>query len=129
MNWFINEKLKVQGPIKYEKLCAMVQRGEVGPKSLIMREGSEWMPASEYKEIPKKLFPAFQALTYFGSEDCEWYYLVADSIVSFGYQISGPVKFSELRQLITVKSLSEDVKIWRRGLSGWVSFSDRPDFI
>lgn len=129
MSWFINEKLKVQGPIHYEKLCEMIQRGEIGPRSLIMKEGSEWMPASECREIPRKLFPAFQAMTYFGSDDCEWYYLVADSIVSLGYQIVGPVKFSELQKMVDMKSLTEDVKIWRRGLSGWVAYSDRPDFL
>lgn len=129
MSWFINENLKVRGPIQFEKLCVMIQRGEVGPRSLIMKEGCEWMPASECQDIPRRFFPAFQAMTYFGSDDSEWYYLAADSIVSVGYQIVGPIKFSELQNLIGMRSLSEDVKIWRRGLSGWVAYNDRPDFV
>lgn len=129
-SWYFNKNLKPQGPLSYEEMKKKIMRGEIGPGDLICKDGEEtWLPAMEWRDFQRELFPAFQK-NYFKStnpEEKEWIVLVFNNDNPEGLQ-QGPYSIVQVNEMLTQGSVSAEDYIWRSGLSGWVHIKDRGEF-
>lgn len=50
--WWYAEKEKETGPLEHEELASLIQRGKIGPRTMLWKEGMEsWLPLNEIKEL------------------------------------------------------------------------------
>jgi len=126
--WYLHQNLKVKGPFTDQKICELVRSGDIGPNDLISQNEESWRPAQEFGEIPRSLFPAFQVLQSYEPQKADWFYLSAHAQIPNQFTICGPVSMQWLQQKIELRELLPSLKIWKQGLTGWFSYSDRLDF-
>lgn len=133
-SWYFNKGLKPQGPLSFEEMKRKILRGEVGPGDLVCQEDSQgessWAMASEWREFPKELFPAFQQ-NYFKqslAEEKEWILLSFKTDHPQGRQ-EGPYSVEDVKAMMRSGSVRGEDYIWRSGLSGWVRIQDRAEFL
>lgn len=127
--WYFNKNLKPQGPLSFEDMKKKIMRGEISPGDLICRDGENWLPAMEWRDFPRELFPAFQK-NYFKAtnpDEKEWILLIFNQENPEGHQ-QGPYSINEVKQMLSENIVSAEDYIWRTGLSGWVQLRDRAEF-
>lgn len=50
--WWYAEKEKKTGPFEQEELASLIQRGKIGPRTMLWKEGMEsWLPLNEIEEL------------------------------------------------------------------------------
>lgn len=130
-SWYFHKNLKPQGPLDHTEMKRKIMKGEVGPTDLILQEGGDsWLPAAEWREFPRELFPAFQK-NYFKNpspQEREWVLLVFNSESSQGRQ-EGPYSLEDINRMLSAGDVRAEDYIWRSGLTGWVQVKDRAEFL
>ncbi|WP_076789654.1 RDD family protein [Chlorobium sp. KB01] len=50
--WWYAEKEKKTGPLEQDELASLIQRGKIGPRTMLWKEGMEsWLPLNEIEEL------------------------------------------------------------------------------
>lgn len=130
-SWYFNKNLKPQGPLSFEEMKALIQRGEILPQELLScGTTGEWRPACEWGVFDLGMFPALQLFNSQAvglAEDKEWVLLVS-SDDGQGVLQEGPFSVQQLRSWVKQKKVSGQQYIWKSGMSGWCRLKDRPEF-
>jgi hypothetical protein len=126
--WYFNKNLKPQGPVSFEDMKRKIVRGEINPFELIFKDGEkDWLPAVEWKDFPRELFPAFQKNLFRGinAGEKEWTLLTRKPGTEAPVQ-EGPYSLNDVRALIEAGEASVEDYIWRTGLTGWLQIKVGP---
>ncbi|MFM7293115.1 MAG: GYF domain-containing protein [Planctomycetia bacterium] len=111
------------GPFELSEMQQRVQRGMVGRRSEISRDGADWRPASEFPEIfrktaapaPAAIEPAPVAVAPLdiGPVEDRWF------VVLNGVQQQEPVPLATLQQYVASGLVRKDDVVWKEGWKKW----------
>lgn len=131
--WFIKRDDKKTGPYSSTQLVEMAKKGQVLPIDWVAKgEDEKWRPASQMKglfaapeavappPLPAAIAPpmptSIPLSPLVAAEVAEWYCTQKG-------QRTGPVTWSQLRQLATSGELASTDMVWKNGMPTWVPAS------
>lgn len=132
-SYYVRIRGRVTGPFEVSQLQDMIKRGRFSRIHEVSEDGAGWVAAAEVDD----LFPRPAKRNSSPSPDdadllemtqveapkpelAEWYYTIND-------QRHGPIRLSQLRQLVTQGMVQPATQVWAQGMENWISASLVPD--
>jgi hypothetical protein len=129
--YFYQMRGSTLGPLELPEMQQRVQRGMVGSRSEVSRDGVDWRKASEFPEIFRKpnLPPAFvieststaAATTVADPPQDQWF------IVLHGMQQQDPIPLATLQQYVATGMIKKDDVVCKQGWEKWAVVRSIPE--